>query len=408
MSSRQLRASLALLRTRRFGTFWFATLLSNVGFWAQEVAEPWLLMTIGASPFLIGLDAFVGDAPALLLTLAGGMLADHRDRRRVITIFQSIQALCPILLVVILLFGTIHAGLVIALSLVVGVTDALSMPSYQSIVPSIVERDQIGTGLALTSTEYNLSRILGPAVAGVLIASVGVIGCFLVNAASYIPFILVALWILPRRTGPRTKVDRAHRWSDLWALVRTPYVRGAVLVVFVTSLLCGPLITFCPVLVRDAFAGDAGRFSIVISAFGVGGLLGAVVLLGSAPARDRRGVSSGWAIACATLVGAAALAPWFWLLPVFVLLGALAMTLSNTAINTLLQATASPALRGQTGSLYMLAIRGGMAFGSLLTGGLVHLVGIRGALVIDGVLAIVAQLVLGRVWRRSPMLIRPA
>ena len=85
----ELRASLALLRTRRFGTFWFATLLSNIGTWAQQVAEPWLLLTVGASPFLIGLDAFAMNAPVWLLTLLGGVLADRSDRRRVITLFQS-------------------------------------------------------------------------------------------------------------------------------------------------------------------------------------------------------------------------------------------------------------------------------------------------------------------------------
>jgi len=138
--------SLDLLLTRRFGTFWFASLLSNIGTWAQQVAQPWLLLSLGASSFLIGVDAFVLSAPAWLLTLVGGVLADRADRRRVITIFQSIQMLCPMALVVLLLSGTVQPWVVIALSLVVGITDALSMPSFQSIVPSIVEHDQIATG----------------------------------------------------------------------------------------------------------------------------------------------------------------------------------------------------------------------------------------------------------------------
>jgi len=131
--------SLRLLRTRRFGTFWFASLLSNIGTWAQQVAQPWLLLSIGASPFLVGVDAFALGAPVWLLTLAGGVLADRADRRRVITGFQSLQMLCPALIVLLLLFGHITPAMVIALSLVVGVTDALSMPSFQTIVPSIVK-----------------------------------------------------------------------------------------------------------------------------------------------------------------------------------------------------------------------------------------------------------------------------
>ena len=101
------RESLSLLATRRFGTFWFASLLSSIGTWAQQVAEPWLLLTLGASSFLIGLDSFAMNAPVWLLTLAGGALADRSDRRRVIALFQSIQMLCPTAIVVLLITGTV-------------------------------------------------------------------------------------------------------------------------------------------------------------------------------------------------------------------------------------------------------------------------------------------------------------
>ncbi|HEY1312055.1 MAG TPA: MFS transporter, partial [Pseudolabrys sp.] len=140
--------SLALLRTRRFGTFAIASLLSNIGTWAQQVAEPWLLLSLGASSLIIGLDSFVLAAPAWILTLAGGELADRTNRRQVIVFFQSIQMLCPITLVVLLLTATVQPWMIIVLSLIVGITDALSMPSFQSIVPSIVSRDQVASALA--------------------------------------------------------------------------------------------------------------------------------------------------------------------------------------------------------------------------------------------------------------------
>jgi MFS family permease len=401
VSSRQLRSSLALLGTRRFGTFWFATLLSNIGFWAQEVAEPWLLLSLGASSFLVGLDAFVGDAPGWILTLVGGVLADHFDRRRVITVFQSLQMLCPLALVVLLVTGTVQPWMVIVLSFIVGVTDALSMPSYQSIVPSIVERDQIGAGLALSSTQFNLSRIIGPAVAGTLIAGVGVIGCFAINAASYIPFIMVALWILPRRArGKVAPIDRAHPLAGMRGILGEAHLRGALLTVFATTLFCGPLITFAPVLVKTVFQGSAARFSFVITAFGIGGLIGAIALLGVDPSRDRRRLSSWCALGYGAVTIATALAPSFWLIPALVLVGGLLMTTSNTAANTLIQATAVPELRGQTVSMYMLAISGGMALGSIITGVSVSLLGVRTALAIDGAVAVAAQFIVGRFWLR--------
>ncbi len=387
MQKSALGQSLRLLRTRRFGTFWFASLLSNIGTWAQQVAQPWLLLSLGASSFLIGLDAFALGAPVWLLTLMGGVLADRADRRRVIALFQSIQMLCPTLLVVLLLGDTVQPWLVIALSLVIGITDALAMPSFQSIVPSIVEHQQITAGLALNSTQFNLSRILGPALAGILIASVGAVGCFALSAASYVPFIAVALWILPR-PGTVPVAGKSTELKPLLAgireVVRQPELSGALLTVLATSMLCGPLITFCPVIVKDVLHGDASHFSLAIGAFGAGGLLGAIGLLAVAPDRDLRRVSTRFASAYGVIVAPAALSPWSWGLPVLLMLAGVSMNVSNTSANSFLQVEANPRLRGQTVSLYMLAMRGGLSLGSLLTGVAVGLIGVRYALVING------------------------
>lgn len=397
--------SLQLLRTRRFGTFWFASLLSNIGTWAQQVAQPWLLLSLGASSFLLGLDAFAMGAPVMLLTLVGGVLADRADRRRVIAFCQSIQMLCPTLIVVLLLAGTVQPWMVITLSLVVGITDALSMPSFQSIVPSIVEREQIPAGIALNSTQFNLSRILGPALAGVLMASVGAVGAFAVSAASYVPFILVALWILPRAGAALPEAggfDRRQLFAGVREIAREPALRGALLTVLVTSSLCAPLITFCPVLVKNAFQGDVGHFSITVGAFGAGGLLGAIGLLTVDPNRDRRPLASWFAAGFGAIVALTALNPWFWGLPALFILAGMSMTASNASANALLQASAPARIRGQTVSLFMLAMRGGISLGSLLTGVSVSLLGVREALLINGVLAVVAHIAVGRAWFRAP------
>ncbi|HWB47528.1 MAG TPA: MFS transporter [Stellaceae bacterium] len=399
--SSAFRESLKLLGARRFGTFCFASLLSNMGTWAQQVAEPWLLLAIGASPFILGLDSFAGGAPVFLLTLVGGILADRRDRRHIITIFQSIQALCPATLIVLLVTGAVRPWMVIVLSLIVGITDAISMPSFQSIVPSIVERRQISAALALTSTQFNISRILGPAVAGAVMTAVGAVGCFALNTLSYIPFIAVALWILPRR-GPvvaaRDRSGRRRLLAGVRFAARDPMLRGALATVLVSSVLCGPLVTFSPLLVKEVFRRDVSSFSIAITSFGIGGLVGAVVLLGIDAARDRRPIGSHFAAAYAVSLMLIALDPWFWALPLLLILAGFAMTASNTSANTLLQAMAPDRFRGQTVSLYMLAMRGGISSGALLTGASIHLLGVRPALFINGLLAAVLQLIVGRRW----------
>lgn len=399
-----LSESLQLLRTRRFGTFWVASLLSNIGTWAQQVAQPWLLLSLGASPFLIGLDAFALGAPVWLLTLVGGALADRADRRQVITLFQSIQMLCPILLVVLLLAAAVRPWMIIVLSLVVGITDALSMPSFQSIVPSLVEHEKIAQGLALNSTQFNLSRILGPAIAGILLASAGAIGCFAVNAVSYLPFIAVALWILPRRNTPAMAAKMAAPGTlaaNVASIVRDPLLRGALLTVLASSFLCGPLIIFCPVLIKDALHGDARQFSIALAAFGAGGLLGALALLSAGNKHDLRRQSSWFAAGYGAILLGIAVSPWYWLLPILLTLAGIAMNASNISANSLLQASASPLLRGQTVSLYMLAMRGGLSIGSLLTGLSVHALGVRYALALNGGLALLAHVAIGRRWLRA-------
>jgi MFS family permease len=405
-----LRQSLRLLATRRFGTFWFASLLSNIGTWAQQVAQPWLLLSLGASPMLLGLDAFAMGAPVLLLTLVGGVLADRGDRRRIIATFQSIQMLCPLLIVVLILTGFVQPWMVVLTSLVVGITDALSMPSFQSIVPSIVEREQIPTGIALNSTQFNLSRILGPAVAGMLMAGIGAAGAYAVNAASYVPFILVALWILPRGARPAVptsshddRFDRHALFAGVREIAGEPVLRNALLTVLTTSSLCVPLITFCPLLVKQVFHGDINHFSLTIGAFGAGGLLGAIALLAVDPRRDRRPLSSGFAVAFGALVALAALVPWFWALPVVFVLAGIAMTASNASANTLLQSVAPARIRGQSVSLFMLAMRGGVSLGGLLTGVTISLLGVGEALLLNGVLAMMAHMALRRAWLRSPL-----
>ncbi len=393
--------SIGLLATRRFGTFVIASLLSNMGTWAQQVAEPWLLLSIGASSLLLGLDSFAASAPVFLLTLLGGVMADRGDRRRIITLFQSIQMLCPIVLVALLLRGGVLPWMVIGLSLVVGVTDALSMPSFQSIVPSIVQRQQIPAALALSSTQFNLSRILGPALAGVVMASVGAIGCFVLNAVSFIPFIGVAIWILPRRGQPpaaRDRFDRRHLFAGARSVARDPSLRGALLTVLVSSIFCGPLITFAPILVKQAMHREVGDFSLAVTAFGLGGLAGAIVLLSVDPRRDRRILCSLAAVTYATVLVLTAFDPWFWGLPVLLVFAGLAMTISNTSANTHIQSMASAALRGQTVSFYMLAMRGGIALGSLLTGSAISVFGLRETLFVDGTLALILQLAIGWRW----------
>lgn len=192
-----------------------------------------------------------------------------------------------------------------------------------SIVPSIVETERIPAGMALNTTPFHLSRIPGPARAGILMTHVGLAGVFALNAVSYVPFILVALWVLPRSAaraqgGPR--LDPRQLWASVREVFEDRRLRGSLLTVFATAVPCAPLITFCPVLVKEVFQGAAGQFGKELGAFGLGRLIGATGLLAVNPHHDRRPLSSGWAMGYAVIVVLATLNRWAWGLPALLVL----------------------------------------------------------------------------------------
>jgi MFS family permease len=265
--------SVGLLRTKRFGTFWAASLLSNIGTWMQSVAEPWLVLSIGGSSFLLGLDAFAMNAPFWILVLFGGILADRKDRSLVIYFFQGIQMLCPLFIIGLVATGWIQVWMIIVLSLIVGITDALSAPAFSSLIPSIVDAKDLRAALAMNSIQFNLSLVLGPAVAGLIMLKYGFLWCFGANVASYVPFFLSVYWIRPPRT---MRTETSEEWGlhsvlgGVRGILKEQQSAWALVSVLCSGFFCGPLITFSPVLIRDVLHAHVGQFGGVLAAFGLG------------------------------------------------------------------------------------------------------------------------------------------
>ncbi len=390
------------LRSRNFAILWIGNLLSNIGSWMQNIAEPWLVLNLSNSPFLVGLDSFASGAPVWILILVGGVLADRRDRRSVIGLFQGIQAACPLLLVILLWLGKLNVTTIIVLSLVVGITDALSMPAIQALVPSTVSDERVSSAVALNSAQFNLSRVLGPLAAGSVMAGFGAIACFGFNFLSYVPF-LGAIWLLriPASASKPAPGATAPALSEALRRVRgTPALWRALLTVALNGLFCTALVTFAPVLVRDTFHRASGAFGGSLSVFGLGGILGAGLVLATVENRSRQKLSAAAALAAALLTVAVAFTPAFGLfVGLFFFVGA-AMVTTNAASNSVLQSSVHSELRGRIGSLYALALRGSSALGAILTGVLVSHAGIRNGLLVNGALAVISQSWLAfLVWR---------
>lgn len=370
----------------------------------QSVAEPWLLLSIGGSSFLLGLDAFAMNAPFWMLVLLGGILADRRDRTRIIYFFQGIQMLCPVVIVALVAGGWIKIWMIIVLSLIVGITDALSSPAFSSLIPSIVSTDDLKPALALNSMQFNLSRVMGPAIAGLVMMKYGFLWCFGANAASYIPFFLSIYWLRPpARMMPQRAFDRQNLSSainGIKGIIKSRNTGWVLLSVLCTGLFCGPLVTFSPLIVKAVLHASVGQFGSVLTAFGIGGMMGPLMILLTTRRFDPLEMSLTAALVYGLFIVGASQVGAVWQLAFLLVASGFLLTVANTSANTFLQSQANDQNRGETASLFMLAMRGGLSLGNLATGIIISLSSVHFAFIMNGLMAIGVQaFIVRRVWR---------
>jgi len=169
-----------------FRLLWAGAFTSSVGTWMQEVAQNWLILTMTGSAFWLGFDAFLGDAPFLLFSLFGGVLADRRDRRRIVLGSQLVQMASAGILVALILTGAIQVWMILTLSFVVGLAQSFGGPAYQALVPTLVDREDLPNAVALNSIQFNLARVIGPVLGGIAFARLGAAACFGLNALTFL------------------------------------------------------------------------------------------------------------------------------------------------------------------------------------------------------------------------------
>ncbi len=396
--------SKSFLRTWRYALFWVTSLFSNIGTWMQQVAEPWVVLSLSNSPFWVGLDSFALNASGLLFALFGGILADRYNKRKIVLFFQAIQFLCVLSLVALLVLGLLKVWMIVIISFLVGLTDSLSMPAFQSVIPSIVSPNDIPHAVSLNSTQFNLSRILGPAIAGIVIVRYGAVVCFSANAASYIPFFLSLYFIYPRRkrtlqslpAQPKPKIHLV----EFKKLLNNPLIRFPLMTTFVTNMFCGPLVSFCSVIIKNVFHSGAGNFGGAVTAFGIGGLIGAAItFIPFPPSFKRNRFATIVSIFLGCIVLAIAHNQSFLMLIILLIFAGAAITTTNISNNTFLHANATNDIRGRIASVNQLALSGGLSLGALLTGFTVSLFDIPTAFYINGTVCILLQALL--LWRQS-------
>jgi MFS family permease len=393
--SSPLREELAIrfraLKHRNFRIFWTGQLVSVVGTWMQSVAQGWLMHRLTGSPFMLGLLGFCQFLPVTLLTLSAGVVVDRMDKRRLILITQTCALAQAITLAVVVTTGAVEPWMVLVLALVFGVINAFDLPARQSFLIEMVGKEDLSNAIALNSAAFNGARVIGPAIAGVLVATVGEAGCFWINAFSYIGVLGGLLLMTP--VDRREQRDESATLRDgvryAWSI---PAVRNLLLLLAIAAGLGFQYMVLLPVYARDILGTGAEAYGLMVTAFGLGSLLSAVWMTRHLSRWDlRRGLLVGLT---AGGVGMGLFA-WSRSLPLTFAMGFVAgfgLILYVASTNTLIQLTIEDRYRGRIMSLYTLMFVGTAPIGALLAGGIAQRAGAPMATSVCGVILLASAL----------------
>ena len=360
---------------------------SSIGNWMQEVAQNWLVLELTNSAKYLALDAFLGELPILLFTLIGGVVADRYDRRKLLLASQVIQMASAFTLAGLVLLGHVQVWHVLTLSFVTGCAQAFGGPAYQTLIPSLVRKEHLPNAIALNSIQFNIARVLGPLLAAAALHAFGSVACFGLNGLSFL-VVIAALLSLRITQAPRTGTK--HMLVELGIGLRhvrdDPALAKLTVLAFASTFLGVPLLTFLPVFARNVFHGGVGQYSGMMAWSGVGAIAGALVVAWLGRFRHMGFTALLVQILAGVLISAFALTRLPWLSNLLLLATGAAIMITFSLYTSLTQLIAPNEMRGRVMSVYMMAFRGGMPLGSLVTGVVVDQAGAPLAIAVNGAL----------------------
>jgi MFS family permease len=396
--------TLRAFRHRNYRLYIFGQLVSLIGTWMQGVAQSWLVYRLTGSSVLLGLVGFSSQFPVFLLSPVGGSLADTWNRHRIIVATQTAAMLLAFTLAGLALSGHVQLWHIFTLAALLGVVNAFDIPARQAFLVEMVGRDDMLNAIALNSSMVNGARILGPAIAGVLVSAVGEGWCFFINAVSYLA---VLVGLLMMRLDPWTPMPHGgrsplgHMAEGFSFVARTPPIRALLLLLGLVSLMGMPYSVLMPIFADKILHGGPRGLGLLMGATGVGALLGALTL---ATRQGIRGLGRWVAIASASF-GAFLIAfstsRFFWLSVLLLVPVGFSMMVQMAASNTLIQAMVPDRLRGRVMAVYSMMFMGMAPFGALLAGFLAKTLDAPGTVAAGGAACIVAAVVF---WFRLPKL----
>ena len=377
----------AALGYRDFRVLWLGACTSSIGTWMQKVAQSWLVLELTDSASYLALDAFLGELPILLFTLIGGVVADRRDRRRLLLASQVVQMASAFALAALVVGGWVHIWYVLALSFLSGCAQAFGGPAYQSLVPSLVHKDHLPNAVALNSIQFNIARIIGPLLAGVTLHSLGIASCFTINGLSFLVVIAALLSLRTPQSAPAGQRRMLDELRTGLVFVRDhAAVRTLTLLALVSTFLGVPLLTFLPVFAKNVFHEGVGQYSHMMAWSGVGAVAGALLVawLGRFARMGRSALMV--MVLFGVLTVAFTLTRDLRVSYVLLAVTGAALMIAFSLLTSLVQLIAPNEMRGRVMSIYMVAFRGGMPLGSLVTGLAIDRIGAPAAIAVNGVL----------------------
>ena len=389
--------TLRALRHRNFQLFFFGQLISLIGTWMQTVAQAWLVYRMTKSALLLGSVGFASQIPVFLVAPFGGITADRVNRQRLVIATQIASMILAGILAALTLSGRIQVWHIFVLAGLLGVVNAFDIPGRQSFLVDMVGKEDLMNAIALNSSMFNGARVIGPAIAGILVAKIGEGWCFAANSISYIA-VIVGLSLMHVHCAPRASnhspiedIIEGFRWVNQTRIIRT-----LLLLLGLVSLVGMPYTVLMPIFADKILRGGARGLGILMGATGVGALFGALTL---AAKTGIKGLGRWVAISCASLGISLFLFSFstsFWLSAALLLPAGYSMMLQMACSNTLIQTMVPDQLRGRVMSVYSMMFMGMAPFGAFFGGALAHRIGAPITVATGGVACVFGAIWFGR------------
>ena len=386
---------------------WIGACVSTTGTFVQQFAQSWLVYDLTKNPFYLGLDLFLGQLPIMLFSLFGGVFADRMDRRRMLLYSQYIQMTCAFVLaglfVTHALNGMSFIAVILTLSFIVGCGQSFGGPAYSALLPALVKGEDLSNAIAMNSIQFNLARVLGPALGGLAYTTLGATWCFTLNGISYIAVILSLFMIQVKFVPPTSRESILKSMGEGIRFIRQREGLGPLVVLaFFTTLLGFSITGFLPVIVQTIFHKGPETYQVLLVSSGAGSITGALMVAAMERLKGQGHVALLALLALGAVTVGFAFSRLLPLSCVLIFVAGAAIMASASLMLSLVQVIVSDQMRGRVMSVYNLAFRAGIPLGSLALGKLIPMVGISWALAGSGGILIALSLYFLTVMRNIP------